>query len=189
MVYIFLADGFEIVEALAPLDVLRRADIDVKLVGVTGEEVVASCGVTVKTDCLIEDVTLDDCEMLVLPGGGQGTENLRQSPLVKQLILSAEERGIMLGAICAAPTILAEAGLLRERRAVCYPSLEAELIRAGAIIPPDETVTHDRHIITARAAGSSLEFGLKLAAMLRGWAAAEKIRKAMYYSDGNRSLT
>ncbi|GHV37271.1 thiazole biosynthesis protein ThiJ [Clostridia bacterium] len=189
MVYIFLADGFETVEALAPLDILRRAEVETRLVGVTGDSVTSSHGLTVKTDCSLEEVTLDGCEMLVLPGGAQGTANLKKSAALRNLLAEAEERGILLGAICAAPTILAEAGLLRGRRAVCYPSLEGELLKAGASIPPDESVTHDRHIITARAAGSSLEFGLKLLAMLRGWAAAEKISRSIYYADGNRSLT
>ncbi|MCL1821129.1 MAG: DJ-1/PfpI family protein [Oscillospiraceae bacterium] len=188
MVHIFLADGFEDIEAIAPLDILRRANIEVKTVGVSGKSVTSSHRVTVQADILLEDVMLDGCEMLVLPGGS-GFAVLEKSETVLELIRKAHDNGIILAAICAAPTILARLGLLNGRRAVCFPSMEDALIQNGARVQPDETVTHDDHIITAQAAGSSFDFGLKLVSMLRGWAAAETVRKGIYYNNNRRDLT
>jgi 4-methyl-5(b-hydroxyethyl)-thiazole monophosphate biosynthesis len=192
MVYIFLADGFEDVEAIAPLDIMRRAGIDVRTVGVTGMSVTSSNGLTVQADIPLEEVTLDGCEMLVLPGGagnGGGFITLDKTQPVLDFVTKADELGIPLAAICGAPAILAKLGLLKNRRAVCFPSVEQRLIDGGALIQRDEAVTHDNHIITAQAAGSSLDFGFKLVSMLRGWNAAEDIRKKMCYNERKRNLT
>lgn len=189
MVYILLADGFEDIEAVAPIDILRRADIEVTLVGVTGSTVVSSHGLAVKTEAPLEGVDAGDLEMLVLPGGGLGVDNLNKMPAVAALVKKTLADGKLVGAICAGPTILAELGLLDGRRAVCYPSCEETLKAHGAHIETDKLVTHDKNIVTAQAAGSSIEFALKLVAMLRGWAASEKVRRAICYEHVERSLT
>jgi len=189
MVYIFLADGFEDIEAIAPLDIMRRANIDVKTVGVTDVSVTSGNGLIVQADILLEDLTLDNCEMLVLPGGRGGFAILDQSQPVHEFILKANDLGIMIAAICGAPAILAKLGLLKNRRAVCFPSVEHILKSNGALIQRDEAVTHDNYIITAQAAGSSLEFGFKLVSMLRGWNAAEDVRKNIFYDNRKRNLT
>ena len=189
MVYIFLADGFEDIEAVAPLDILRRAGIETRTVGVGGENVVSAGGLTVRADCLPDDVDIELCEMLVLPGGWGGTEKLKASSKVTELVRAAWERGKLLAAICAAPWVFAEMGLLNGRRAVCYPSFESELEKHGARIQRDESVTHDGNIITATAAGASLDFGLLLVSMLRGWPAAEEIRKKILYNPRGNALT
>jgi 4-methyl-5(b-hydroxyethyl)-thiazole monophosphate biosynthesis len=188
MVYIFLADGFEDIEAVAPLDIMRRAGIDVRTVGVTGMNVTSSHELTIRADIPLEDVTLTDCEMLVLPGG-KSTEILGQSQVILELVQKADDSGIPIAAICAAPAILAKLGLLKNRRAVCFPSVEQVLESNGALLQRDEIVTHDHHIITAQAAGSSFDFGFKLVSMLRGWNTAEDIRKKMCYNERKRTLT
>ncbi|MCL2084144.1 MAG: DJ-1/PfpI family protein [Oscillospiraceae bacterium] len=185
MVYVLLAEGFEDIEALAPVDILRRASVDVKLAGVTGETVTSANGVTVQTDCLLCDVPLDGCDMLVLPGGSPGWKNLRGSEPVLELVRRAHDGGKLLAAICGAPVILAELGLLKGRRAVCYPGMESELTRFGAVAPENETVVRDGNIITARAAGSSIDFGLRLAAALNGEDAAGEVCRAICYTPRN----
>lgn len=188
MVVVLLADGFEDIEAIAPVDILRRADISVFMAGVTGDTVTSSHGVRVQADIRLEDVNPDELEMLVLPGG-KGVEKLKASAAVSELVRKVYAAEKLIGAICAAPTILAELGLLEGRRAVCYPSCEPELTAHGAKIQRDEQVTHDRNLITAQAAGVSVAFGLKLVAMLRGWAVAERVRCEICYDFGSKSLT
>lgn len=188
MVYIFLADGFEDIEAVAPLDILRRAEIEVQTVGVTGMSVTSSHGLTVQADIALDNVTLNDCEMLILPGG-PGRDLLEKSKDVLEFVRDADKKGIMLAAICGAPEILARLGLLKNRRAVCFPTVEHILEENGALIQRDENVTHDRHIITAQAAGASFDFGFKLVSMLRGWNTSETIRKKICYNSRERNLT
>ncbi len=188
MVYILLADGFEDMEALTPLDILRRANIETRLVGVKNTVVTSAHKLTVQVDCTLDEVDMLSCEMLVLPGGA-GVEQLKATPAVLSLVKEAHTKGKLIAAICAAPTILAELGLLQNRRAVCYPTCEAALVAQEARLQYDENVTHDQHIITAQAAGASLDFALKLVAMLRGWAAADTVRQSICYQSVRRSLT
>ena len=118
MIYLFLADGFETVEALCPLDLLRRAGADVKTVGVTGDTVTSRQGVTVKADLNIDDISPEDLpEMLILPGGLPGADNLDASDKVDEMILDGARRGAFLAAICATPYILGKRGLLEGRKA------------------------------------------------------------------------
>ena len=188
MVYVLLADGFEDMEAFAPIDILRRADIPVSLIGVGGESVRSSHGVPVQTDGGVDTVDRDALEMLVLPGG-RGVETLRADAGTIGLIRYCCENRKLVGAICAAPALLAELGFLRDRRAVCYPSCEEILEAHGARVQRDERVTHDQNLITAQAAGACIEFGLKLAMMLRGWETSERVRKAICFVSGARALT
>ncbi len=189
MVYILLGEGFEEIEAVAPIDVLRRANIECRTVGLSGKSVQGGHGIVLEADTLIDEIKLEDAEMIVLPGGGGGVDSILDCSPAMQLIKSALEAGKLIGAICAAPTILAKLDGLRNKRAVCYPGVENVLENAGARIQRDECVTHDRNIITAQAAGSAIDFALKLVSMLRGWEAAEHVRHSIYYEGNNRPLT
>ncbi len=176
MVYVFLADGFEIIEALAPVDMLTRAGITVKTVGVTGELVKASCGVVVAADMTIAEFDFYDVEAIVLPGGMPGTLNLAGNTAVQQAIDNANNIGVPICAICAAPSILGNKGLLDGKEATCFPGFENTL--QGATYSEDYVVT-DGNIITARGAGVCIEFGLEIVKKLKGDEVAEQIRQSI----------
>lgn len=179
MVYILLAPGFEEAEALVPVDMLRRANIETATVSVTGEPVPGSHNVTVTADVTLDDVDLSKADMLVLPGGGPGYKNLGKEPRVEQLVRKAAEKGLWLAAICAAPTLLGRWGLLEGKNAVCYPGMEEGL--TGAQPRMDQGFVVDGKIITGRAAGSAFDFGLVLVEALVGAAEADKVRHGIYY--------
>ena len=156
MIYVFLAEGFEEVEALAPVDLLRRAKKEVQTVGVTGKVVTSSHGVPVTADLTQEELSLNgNVEMIVLPGGMPGTLNEEASEVVQNAIAFCAANDRYIGAICAAPSILGHLGLLQGKTAVCYTGFEKDL--KGAAIGADGVVT-DGKIITARGAGVALEF-------------------------------
>lgn len=179
MVYILLAPGFEEVEALAPADLLRRANIETALVSLTKEPVPGSHGITVTADVTLEEVDLSRADMLVLPGGGPGYQNLGREPKVEELVREAVKRDIWVAAICAAPTLLGKWGLLEGKKAICYPGMEDGL--AGAQVQTAPGVIVDGKIITGRAAGSAIDFGLALAEVLAGTAEADRVRHGIYY--------
>ena len=156
MYYIFLANGFEITEAMAPLDVMRRAGLDVKTVGVTGEWVQSSHGVTVKADIALDEVAYDKMEGAILPGGMPGTHNLRSNGKVNECVRHCYESGKLVAAICAAPSVLGRMGMLRGRKATCFPGFEKELEGAEYTGAHVET---DGNVITAKGAGCALTFG------------------------------
>lgn len=177
MIYVFLADGFEEMEALAPTDILRRAKAEVRTVGVTGREVVSSHKVTVKPDLFINDIKLDDeLEMIVLPGGMPGTLNLEASERVQKAIDFCSENDKFIAAICAAPSILGHKGLLKGRKATCFPGFEKDLEGAEAV---GELVVKDGRIITGKGAGASIEFGLKLAEVIVSAEVSQNIRSGL----------
>ena len=178
MVYMFLADGFEEVEALCPLDVLRRAGIEVTTVGVGKDMIRGAHGITVQAD--IPDVMYRDSdpEMIILPGGMPGAANLDACRTVDAALRAASRKGAYMAAICAAPFILGKRGLLNGRRAVCYPGFEGEL--SGARIESELTVVRDGNIVTAKGMGAAFEFGLELVRCLRDVATAESIRAAVF---------
>ena len=176
MIYVFLANGFEEVEALAPVDILRRAELEVKTVGVGGKTVTGSHGITVTADIEEKDVTTDDMEMMILPGGMPGTLNLERSPIVTVCAEYCVRNDVYLAAICAAPSILGHMGLLKDREAICFPGFEGEL--RGAKIS-DKPVCVDGKIITAKGMGVSTEFGLTLAALMAGQHEADHIRASI----------
>ncbi|MBE6590311.1 MAG: DJ-1/PfpI family protein [Ruminococcaceae bacterium] len=178
MIYMFLANGFEEVEALCPLDLLRRAGLDVTTVGVGGDTVVGAHGIAVMAD--IPDTLYRDSapDMIILPGGMPGTRHLDSSRTVESALRAARAHGSYIAAICAAPMILGKRGYLEGKRAVCFPGFEEHL--AGAILPTDQTrVVTDGRIITAAGMGVALEFGLALVCALKGEEAAEALRKAV----------
>lgn len=177
MVYCFLADGFEELEAVGAIDMLKRADVEVVLVGVTGETVTGSHGIKFVADCLVEDITLsDDIEAVILPGGMPGTINLENCPEVQKAIEFCYDNNKFICAICAAPSILGHKGLLKGKNAICYPGFEKDL--EGAVIS-EKHVVRDGNFITAKGAGVAAEFGLEIVAALVGAAAAENIFKAI----------
>lgn len=179
MVAILLGEGFEEAEALVPADLLRRAGIATALVGVDGDVVTGSHGIAVRADLTLEQADPDALEMLVLPGGLGGVASIQMNLFATALIQRAWERGLYLAAICAAPTILAGMGILDRRRAVCYPGMEDEM--GSAVVCRDRRVVVDGHIITAEAAGSAFEFGLKLVEVLSGAACAQRVRQEVHY--------
>lgn len=177
MVYVFLADGFEDIEALAQIDILRRANVDVKTVGVTGKEVTSSHGVTVKADISVSDIKLDsDLELIVLPGGMPGTLNLEASVGVQKAIDFCAANDKYIAAICAAPSILGHKGLLKGKKATCFPGFEKDLVGADAC---SDLVVIDGKFITGKGPGACIEFGLKLAEILVSADAALNIKAGM----------
>lgn len=176
MVYVFLADGFEIIEALAPVDMLRRAKIDVKTVGVSSEIVTSSCGVGVKCDMTIDEFDFYDVEAVVLPGGMPGTLNLENSSAVQKVIDNANNTNAFICAICAAPSILGHKGLLSGKKAVCFPGFENSLDGCESCC---EYVVTDGKFITAKGAGVCIDFGLEIVKQLRGGELSDEIRKSI----------
>lgn len=178
MIYIFLAEGFEEVEAIAPLDVLRRCGLEVKTVGVTGSTVTGAHGIPVVCDCTLEQVDAEHAQAVLLPGGMPGTLNLKKNNAVLAAVRTANACGRIVAAICAAPSILGEIGLLRGKTAVCFPGFEEALdgARLGT-----EPVCRDGNIITAKGAGAALEFGERIAAEFVGAEKAAQVLASMQY--------
>ena len=177
MVYVLLAEGFEEVEAIAPVDILRRGGADVRTVGMTGKTVTGSHGIPVVADILPEEVSAEDMEMLVFPGGLPGSDNLNASPDTDRFLAMAEERGAHVAAICAAPYLLGRRGLLRGVCATSYPAPKFRSQLLDALVT-DERVVTDGRFTTAAGMGVAEAFGLQLLAVLRGEDAALEIASA-----------
>lgn len=174
MIYVFLANGFEEIEALAPVDIMRRAGLNVKTVGIGGRVVYGAHDIPVTADMDDKQVKKTDIEAIVLPGGSLGTENLEKSEAVQEVITYCAAENILIGAICAAPSILGHRGLLRGKSATAYPSFQKEL--EGASLA-EAYVCKDGNIITARGMGVSLAFGFQLVETLVSKEKAEEIRE------------
>ena len=176
MVYIILGTGFEEMEAICPIDIIRRAGKQVEIVGI-GDVILGSHQIAVYSDMDISEITLDDTlEMIILPGGMPGTLNLEQDQYVQDAIDYCMENNILIGAICAAPSVLGHKGLLEGREATCFPGFEQEL--HGAKLS-ESYVVRDGNIITARGAGVAMQFGLKLVEALCGKSKAEALEKSL----------
>ena len=181
MVYLFLANGFEEIEALTPVDVMRRAGIEVKTVSINDTlAVMGAHGIEVKADLLLEEYDEECAEMIVFPGGSDGTKHLGENDRVKQIIVSAAERGLYIAAICAAPTILAGLGLLDGLKATCYPSLASVLIENKAKYRNDKVVC-DKRFITSMGPGTSGEFAFTLVDKLASKSESDNVRIGMIY--------
>lgn len=154
MLYIFLADGFEETEAVAPADVIKRAGLEVKFVGVDGELVCGAHNITVKTDCSEPDYS--DISGVILPGGMPGTLNLHKNKMVTDAIEYCVKNEKLVAAICAAPMILGDLGYLDGKDAVCFPGFEDSLTESNIL---SDGVVRDGNFITAKGAGKALEFG------------------------------
>ncbi len=180
MVYLFLANGFEECEALAPLDILRRGGIDVATVGVGDKFITGAHNITVKADILDKDIVLNnDLDAVILPGGMPGTTNLENSEIVKNAITFANSNNKIVCAICAAPKILGNMELLKDKNATCFPGFENEL--KGAVLSPDYVV-QDGNIITARGAGVAFEFGFQILSVLKDPDTAKALKTQMQFA-------
>ena len=182
MVYILLGTGFEEAEALVTADVLRRANLPVSLTGIGGEYVSGSHNITVRADVAVENVTLSEGDTVVLPGGMGGVASMEGSEAAMALVREAVEK-YRVAAICAAPTLLARAGLLpKGARCVCYPGMEGELSAAGAVPEMDRSTVVDGNLVTGRGPGSAFDFGLTLVEVLAGADAARTVAAGLVYS-------
>ncbi len=180
MIYLFLANGFEETEALCPLDLLRRAKIDVTTVGVGGKYIEGAHGICVCADMTDEEFSDTSPDGVILPGGMPGTLNLDASATVHAALDAADKRGALICAICAAPSVLGKRGMLRAKRAVCFPGFEGYL--DGAIIS-DGRAVRDENIITAVGMGAAFEFGLRIVAAIKGEDAAAELAAAALLPD------
>ena len=177
--YLFLADGFETVEALAPVDVMRRAGIEVVTVSIMGrKEVVSAQDVTVLADALFEETCYNDADVLILPGGGVGTDNLSAHMPLRSKIAEANAKGTLVAAICAAPMVFGRMGILEGKKATCYPGCESDLFGATYTATP---VEQDGNIITACGPGVSFDFGFAIVERLCGSEVVVTLRSQMQF--------
>lgn len=175
-VVMLLADGFEEVEAVAIVDVLRRAEIAVTLAGLHDGPVASARNIKVLPDTVIDSVQSEDFDMIVLPGGQPGSDNLNGDPRVVALIKEFNAKGKLTGAICAAPYVLANAGILSGKRATSYPTYREKL---GNAVYEEKTVVEDGTVMTSRGPGTAFCFGLSIVAKLAGAEKAQQIKQAM----------
>ena len=181
MIYVFLATGFEDIEAIAPVDIMRRAGLKVQTVSITGEQIVVSAhGVGIASDLLLSDVDFSSAEMLVLPGGLPGSTNLDACKPLTEAIKRHFESGGPIAAICAAPLVYGHLGLLQGRRATCYPGVEREL--AGATYTA-AIVERDGNIITGKGPAAAFEFGYTIVDFFLGEGASQPLRQGMIYKE------
>lgn len=179
MIYMFLAEGFEEIEALCPLDIIRRAGLDIRTVGIGGRDITGAHAITVRADLCDSDFeALPDksADMVFLPGGMPGTLNLAASNTVINAVKAAHVGGKYIAAICAAPSILGDMGLLAGKEAICYPGFEERL--TGAAIS-DQRVVLDGKILTAAGMGAALDMGLKIVEIFCGKEKADSLRHAI----------
>lgn len=176
MILVLLANGFEEIEALTPIDVLRRAGLDVQSCGLNGKRIKGSHGIFVEADLLPEEVKLDEVTIAIFPGGMPGATNIDSHPFTNKAIDAVTKNGGRLAAICAAPLVLGRRGLLDGKRATCYPGFEGEL--TGAVVTGEGVVT-DGSITTAKGMGVALEFAKELVRITLGEEKAKDISRSI----------
>ncbi len=178
---IFLAPGYEEVEMLTVVDLLRRAEIPIDMISITDSlEVVSSHNVTIKADKLFSEADFDEAQMIILPGGIPGTPNLLAYKPLTDKICEFAEKGKWLSAVCAAPTVYGQLGLYKGRKATCYPGQESNLGDASYTIQP---VVTDGIFITSRGAGTTIEFAAAIIERLKGKETAATVLKKIIYQD------
>ena len=175
MVYMLLGTGFEETEAIAPLDLLRRAGVDVLTVGVTGKTVFGSHKIGIEADITIEEMDLTNLDMIILPGGLGGVASARASKPALDALDFAWKNGKFVAAICAGPTVLADLGITDGKNATCYPGCEGGM--GSATMIADTTCVRDGKLITGTSAGCAIPFGLALIEALKGKDAADAIAR------------
>lgn len=175
MVYVLLGNGFEEMEAIAPIDLLRRAEIPVLTVGINGKEIRGSHGISVVADITLPEMDLTDLDMIVLPGGLGGVASARGSQEALDALKFAWENGKYVAAICAGPTVLADLHITDGLQATCYPGCETGM--GAAKMQENQAVVRDGNLITATSAGCAVKFGLALIAALKGEAAMKAVEK------------
>lgn len=173
MVYMLLGTGFEETEAIAPLDLLRRAGVQVLTVGVNAKTVYGGHGIGIEADITLGEMDLTAMDMIVLPGGLGGVASVRASREAMDALRFAWENDKYVAAICAGPTVLADLGITAGRNATCYPGCEAGM--GGAKMVPDAACVRDEKLITGTSAGCAIPFGLALVEALKGEAAAKTV--------------
>ncbi len=176
MIFVFLANGFEEIEALATVDVLRRAQLPITTVGIGGKQITGAHEITVTADITEEILELTDAKAVVLPGGMPGTLHLEASKTVQNALEYAHKNDLLIAAICAAPSILGHKGLLNGKEAICYPGFEKDL--TGAVIS-DKSVVRDGNIITGKGAGVAIDFGLEIVKAMVSEDTANILKEAM----------
>lgn len=177
MVYVFLAEGFEEIEALSVVDIVRRCGQSVQTVSISEQTTVTgSHGIPVVADVTLKQVELSKAQAMVLPGGLPGSDHLQACAPLKELLLAADKKEVVLAAVCAAPKVLGAFGLLKGKRATCYPGYEEELTGAT---PQTSRVVQDGHVITSRGAGTAADFSFAIAKALG--AETEAVRSGMLY--------
>lgn len=177
---VFLADGFEEIEGLTVVDILRRAGVEVQMVSIMDRlEIQGAHGIEIKADEQFDKVDFSMNDMLVLPGGMPGTLHLGKHEGLRKLILSFHEEEKNIAAICAAPSVLGKAGVLKHRKACCYPSFEEQLEGAEVVFEP---VVRDGHLVTSRGMGTAIPFALKLVEVLCGVKIAEEVQKSILFA-------
>lgn len=172
---IILATGFEEIEAIAPLDILRRGGVEASFVGLNTEQVVGAHGVSIKADSTLKNYDFSTCDMIILPGGLPGAEHLANNSELKELLLAQNTAGKYCAAICAAPMALGRAGLIKGAY-TCYPGFEGNV---AAHAPSKEKVVIEGKIITSRGPGTAYDFGLALLEILAGKAKRDEVAKGM----------
>lgn len=176
-VFIFLADGFEEMEAIAPIDILRRAGIDTVTVSISeSKQVEGAHGIIVQADRLFSETDFSTNDLLLLPGGGVGTQNLGAHSELQNLLLSQHEAGKQIAAICAAPSVLGKLGILAGKEAICYPGFEEKL--TGATLSKN-AVVKDGNVITGKGPGVAIPFALKIVETLAGKEIAEQVADSL----------
>ena len=179
MVYIILGAGFEETEAIAPGDILRRAQIPMQYAGIGGKVVEGAHGIRVEADITVEEMDLSKMDMIVLPGGSGGVASIEADETAMAAVEYALAHDIYVATICAAPTILGKRGYLDGKHAVCYPGMENGM--GKAVMHPDREAVVDGKIITGRAPGAAIEFGLMLAGMLPNQFSPDEVANYMVY--------
>ena len=174
MVYMLLGTGFEETEAIAPLDLLRRAGVEVKTVGLNGKVIYGGHGIGVEADMEISQIDLKDLEMIILPGGLGGVASIRGCQAAMDAVRYAYENGKYTAAICAGPTVLADLGIVDGKNATCYPGCEGQMGTANMV---EAAAVTDGKLITGTSAGCAVPFGLALITALKGQEEADRIAK------------
>ena len=173
-----LADGFEEIEAVTTVDILRRAGIEVIVSGLSGTRVTGSHGITIRADRILEDALNEDYDMIVLPGGMPGADNLENDPRIISMLRDMAERGRFTAAICAAPKVLAAAGLLDGKRATSYPGF-LDATRTPGLTVTEAPVEQQDKVITSRGPGTAMDFALARIENLLGRADRDSIERAL----------
>lgn len=172
-----MAEGFEEIEAVAVIDILRRGGVELKTFSISGNKNVKGAHeITILCDALFEDIDFNDGEIILLPGGMPGTTNLSKHEGLQKVLLNYQTTDKWIGAICAAPTVLGKLGIIDGKTATCYPGCEKDLGSANYV---KESVVVDGKIVTSRGVGTALEFGLKLIELTIGYGAAQKLKSEM----------
>lgn len=178
-VCVFLADGFEEIEGLTVVDILRRAGVDTQMVSITDDRMVTgSHQIPIQADVCLRDLDVSGTELLVLPGGMPGTKNLGACKELTELLVRFHEEGKMVAAICAAPSVLGDLGILNGKKAVCYPGFEERLTGANVV---HEQVVADGNVTTSRGMGTAIPFALSLVSQLVSEEKALELKKGIIY--------